>query len=547
MNRLIVLGLAATFGAANYSIRAMQGSSVELQPATPGVAQTGHLNISGTAVSRVVRAETVFGNSPATTGIASGGDFRSASTSGRGFYALASATSGLTYGGFFQNQSSTGRAVYGLATGTSAANYGGYFQAAGTSARGVLGVATATSGINYGGYFQGSSPAGYGVFAASSTGTALGTAGKSQFNGAVELASGSFLSIGAGPSPLFPIDFDESLGAKISLWGNSADSNFGIGIQPGRFQIYTGGDTSAISFGFGGSAAFTERFRMIHNTTEFRFNPAGTGNEASTISSPFDLFIEHDLDNNNTLSWIRVFTNNFTIEQMRIYDEDEAPALFDGSVVANGIDFAEGFKAHDPTLEPGDLVVNSSSNWESIVKSRTPYQTGVIGVISTKPAFVAGMSFDAEDCMDPELTKQRDEARRSGNKAVEKQLTQQMREMVQQAYRPVAFMGRVPVKVTGVVKAGDNLTASILPGVAMSMGRPGHSVGIALEASSGGSRTIMAHIQPGYFAGPVGTLPIGLASDLNSMKIEIERLRTENNEVRERLHRLERLLLANKR
>ena len=164
MNRLIVLGLAATFGAANIAIRNMQGTSVELQPTSPGVAQTGHLNISGTAVSKVVRAETVFGNSTATTGIASGGDFRSASTSGRGFYALASATSGLTYGGFFQNQSSQGRAVYGLATGTSSTNYGGYFQAAGLSARGLLGVASSPSGTTYGVYGTAVSPNGYGVY-----------------------------------------------------------------------------------------------------------------------------------------------------------------------------------------------------------------------------------------------------------------------------------------------------------------------------------------------------------------------------------------------
>ncbi len=67
MNRLMVLGLAATFGAANVAMRTGQGNSpVELQPSSPGVTQSGHLNISGTATVGLLKSQgTVFGQSTA--------------------------------------------------------------------------------------------------------------------------------------------------------------------------------------------------------------------------------------------------------------------------------------------------------------------------------------------------------------------------------------------------------------------------------------------------------------------------------------------------
>ena len=162
MNRLIILGLATTLGAA---YTAMQGASVELQPTSPGTAQTGHLNISGTATVGILKSQnTVFGQSTAATGFAYGGYFTAASNQARGFYGYASSPTGLTYGGFFQNASESGRAVYGLATATTGFNYGGYFQTASTSGRGLLGVAAAPTGTTYGVYGTAVSPNGYGVY-----------------------------------------------------------------------------------------------------------------------------------------------------------------------------------------------------------------------------------------------------------------------------------------------------------------------------------------------------------------------------------------------
>ena len=164
MNKLIFLGIATTLGAAKLAL-VPQGTPVNLQATTPGVEQTGHLNISGTATVGLLRSQgTVFGEASSPTGISYGGFFTAASNQARGFYGYASSPTGLTYGGFFQNASSQGRAVYGLATATSGNNYGGYFQSASTDGRGILGVAASATGTTYGVYGKAVSPNGYGVY-----------------------------------------------------------------------------------------------------------------------------------------------------------------------------------------------------------------------------------------------------------------------------------------------------------------------------------------------------------------------------------------------
>ncbi len=108
MNKLIILGLVATVGAANLAL-APQGTSVQLQASSPGTEQTGHLNISGTATVGLLKSQgTVFGQSTAPTGFAYGGFFAAASNQARGFYGFASSPTGLTYGGFSQNASEFG-------------------------------------------------------------------------------------------------------------------------------------------------------------------------------------------------------------------------------------------------------------------------------------------------------------------------------------------------------------------------------------------------------------------------------------------------------
>jgi len=68
------------------------------------------------------------------------------------------------------------------------------------------------------------------------------------------------------PSPKFPLTFKDSLGDKISLWGNVPDGNhYGFGIQYALLQIYSSASIADIGFGWGKSSAFNEKMRIKGN------------------------------------------------------------------------------------------------------------------------------------------------------------------------------------------------------------------------------------------------------------------------------------------
>jgi trimeric autotransporter adhesin len=133
-----------------------------------------------------------------------------------------------------------------------------------------------------------------------------------------------------------------------------------------------------------------------------------------------------------------------------------------GDCDADPGDFAEDFGTSDSTIEAGDLVVIdpsrdaiktdvSSKAW--MVKSNTPYQNSLLGIVSTNPNEVIGQAFSPEE--NP---------------------------------RPIALNGRVPVKVSsenGPIQKGDYLTSSSVPGIAMKATQPGQVVGKALEGFDG--------------------------------------------------------------
>lgn len=179
MNKAALMVMALSAGAVG-GMFAPAFPPVDLQPTTPGTAQVGNLNISGTAKAGTVRGDHVFGNSPLASGTVSGGDFRSASTSGRGVYGLASAAAGTTTGGMFYSSSTAGRGVFGAATATSGTTFGGRFEVSSPNGRGVMGTALATTGSTSGVYGQSNSTTGYGVFGFSSatTGTGVGVFGQ---------------------------------------------------------------------------------------------------------------------------------------------------------------------------------------------------------------------------------------------------------------------------------------------------------------------------------------------------------------------------------
>jgi len=151
-------------------------------------------------------------------------------------------------------------------------------------------------------------------------------------------------------------------------------------------------------------------------------------------------------------------------------------------------DYAEQYGTSDPSIEAGDLVVVDtdqpaqtitnkdgqvgSKAW--VLKSSEAYQTSLIGVVSTSPNEVIGQNFTNEE--NP---------------------------------RPITLSGRVPVKVStenGPIEAGDPITSSSTPGVAMKATASGPIIGKALEPyNESGVGKIIAIIQVGWYVAPLGS------------------------------------------
>ena len=72
-------------------------------------------------------------------------------------------------------------------------------------------------------------------------------------------------NVGIGTTtPGFPLTFADTLGAKISLFGQAGD-HFGFGVGDSRLQIYSSAVSTDIAFGYGSSAAMTETMRIKGN------------------------------------------------------------------------------------------------------------------------------------------------------------------------------------------------------------------------------------------------------------------------------------------
>lgn len=169
-------------------------------------------------------------------------------------------------------------------------------------------------------------------------------------------------------------------------------------------------------------------------------------------------------------------TNNGTLSDLG--------TLYIRQTVNTGADLAEDYTAADDSIQAGDLVVISDNkvvneNGEEIStkgvlrKSHGPYERKLIGVISSDPGVLLGnKDASAEDAV---------------------------------LQRHLALTGRVPVKVStenGVIKTGDYLTSSSIPGVAMKAVKSGVVVGQALENYDGaGVGLISGFVKASYFNG----------------------------------------------
>jgi hypothetical protein len=435
----------------------------------------------------------------------------------------------------------------------------------GTAGSGVGGIASALTGNTYGVYGKAtSSPNGTGVYglgasvgvrAESPSGTALQVLGTATFSADLWLTPNHSIKCD-GPMGIGGANLDLYLGdstadkvrvlgnmylgySEVSHWINFYED----GVENGEWFMW---DDPADQFFLSDDLAIDGDLTVSGLDLTF----SATTDWSARIRNAWDIRMEKDVDDDDTNAWFRWFTNAGAIEQMRIPDDDEADILGDGTFVNNGIDFAEAFKIVEQDLAPGDVVSLTVGNWEYCGRAAKAYDRHVLGVVSTKPGFLCGMSFNAEDAADPQIAKLRDEARARGDNEQEKQLTLQLSEIVKQTHRPIALLGRVPCNVIGPVRAGDFLTTSPTPGHAMTMTQAGPSLGIALEDSPGpGAKKIIVFVQPAWR--DPGTSPTGqaaaaespaLQTQLETQEQRLSQLEAENAALRARLADVEALV-----
>jgi hypothetical protein len=92
-------------------------------------------------------------------------------------------------------------------------------------------------------------------------------------------------NVGIGATPGFPLNFANSLGDKISLYGNTGN-HFGFGIQGSLLQIYADIPASDIAFGYGQSSSLTELMR-IKGTGSVGIGTASPGSKLHVSDSGF--------------------------------------------------------------------------------------------------------------------------------------------------------------------------------------------------------------------------------------------------------------------
>lgn len=302
---------------------------VELQAASPGTQQTGHMNLSGYVLAgRVglgvsptlarlqidepgslqgVRSITqtgvaVYGQSKATSGLGAGGYFTSASPGGRAIVGENTSATGATVSGLFYNSSHDGIALWGRPTATNSGTSIGVFGETGTwNGCGVKGVTNSNSQQTYGGWFESTTGLASALMA-NATGAHAIRAQNTSSSSVISVSSTSGTG-GRGIS----VSVDGNAGTAIAGYvGGSNTSYYYDGcaapfktIIAGKPAIY-GNGTGAGGSGVRGATSFSTAYGVFAENTGGGAKVAlhAVGNTEATGTKSF--IIDHPLDPANS-------------------------------------------------------------------------------------------------------------------------------------------------------------------------------------------------------------------------------------------------------
>ncbi|MEA3309288.1 MAG: hypothetical protein U9Q70_07235 [Chloroflexota bacterium] len=439
----------------------------------------------------------VYGTAPTTgtVGIATSGAGptwgvygKSDASGGYGVYGE-NTSGGTTYGVYGLNDSSSGAGVYGKSENATGVGVRGET----VNGHAVEGIVDWTSGgAGYGVYGSGGLYGYGGGFENATTdvptvqiknlnytagGPALHVYGTT-------VVSASVSGIGASGSGLY-VHNSKSSGVAHGIYGQTdASSGYGVYGQGPTIGVYGNGSTAGvygegstsgvhgITSGAGahgvygqnsnsssGYGVYGRGFRGVEGYSDsadgaggFFRNTSATASENSVgmwAGSYYgDIIQGHELGSDGT-SMNRRFRVTY-----------QGDVYIDGTYYDTGADFAEMLPAAQG-LEPGDVLIIGPDG--QLARSSEAYQPTVVGVYSTKPAFVGGSDEDMEN----------------------------------PGKVPLAIVGIVPVKASaenGPIAPGDLLVASSIPGHAMKAG-PNPPIGTIIGKALAGLASGVGVIQ----------------------------------------------------
>jgi len=274
---------------------------------------------------------------------------------------------------------------------------------------------------------------------------------------------------------------DAFLSGDIILHGdtiNTTSTIFDIGGSTVR-NLSIGTGATVIALGSTTGQTIVNNSLAVHGNTTFTGTVAANGQLTAnagidipdgqhlhldyfpTGAIPFISSNSDIMQNANSFSWDN---NNSTLKvlgSLCLNTSTNACAgntpgtIYAANTTVQSADLAENYISSQ-NLEPGDVVVlEGKSDNDAIIEATSPYQQQLLGIVSTNPGVTlnSGAQIDSEH---PNIY-------------------------------PLALQGRVPVKVStinGAIQAGDDLTSSSIPGVAMKATGSGQTIGKALEAYS---------------------------------------------------------------